>query len=82
MYRLILESLLGMSINMDKITFKPCLPVDWEEFKISYLFRETVYRITVRQTNEEVEAASVTIDGFGRQDRTGRFNWLMIIRNI
>jgi len=71
LYRLILESLLGMSINMDKITFKPCLPADWEEFKISYLFRETVYRITVRQTtNEEVEAPSVTIDGFVRQDRT------------
>jgi cellobiose phosphorylase len=54
---------------MDKITFKPCLPADWEEFKISYLFRETVYRITVRQTNDPLEAPSVTIDGFVRQDR-------------
>ena len=69
MYRLILESLLGMSINMDKITFKPCLPVGWEEFKIRYLFRETVYRITVRQTNDIVEAASVTIDGFVKKDK-------------
>jgi cellobiose phosphorylase len=70
MYRLILESLLGMSINMDKMSFKPCLPVDWEEFKIRYLFRETVYQITVRQTNDSVEEASVTIDGFVRKDRT------------
>jgi cellobiose phosphorylase len=69
MYRLILESLLGMSINMDKMSFKPCLPVDWEEFKIRYLFRETVYQITVRQTNDSVEEASVTIDGFVRKDR-------------
>ena len=69
MYRLILESLLGMSVNMDKMSFDPCIPKEWEEFKIRYLFRETVYRITVRQTNEEVEAASVTIDGFVRQDR-------------
>ena len=69
MYQLILESLLGMSINMDKITFEPCLPVGWKEFKIRYLFRETVYRITVRQTNEGVEDARVTIDGFVKRDR-------------
>jgi cellobiose phosphorylase len=54
---------------MDKMSFKPCLPVDWEEFKIRYLFRETVYQITVRQTNDSVEEASVTIDGFVRKDR-------------
>jgi cellobiose phosphorylase len=66
MYRLILESLLGMSINMDIITFEPCVPVGWEEFKIRYLFQETVYRITVRQTSKKVEDASVTIDGFAR----------------
>ena len=70
MYRLILESLLGMSISMDKMSFKPCLPVDWQEFKIQYLFRETTYKITVRQTNDGVEEASVTIDGFARSDRT------------
>jgi cellobiose phosphorylase len=70
MYRLILESLLGMSINIDKMSFAPCLPVDWKEFKIHYLFRETLYRITVRQTNDGVEEASVTLDGFARPDRT------------
>jgi cyclic beta-1,2-glucan synthetase len=70
LYRLILESLLGMSINMDKMSFKPCLPADWKEFKIRYLFRETSYRITVRQTNDAVEEASVTLDGFVRPDRT------------
>jgi cellobiose phosphorylase len=70
MYRLILESLLGMTISMDKMSFDPCIPKEWEEFKIRYLFRETVYQITVRQTNNGVEEASVTIDGFVRQDMT------------
>jgi cellobiose phosphorylase len=69
MYRLILESLLGMSINRDKMSFDPCIPKEWEEFKIRYLFRETLYRITVRKTHDSVEEASVTIDGFVRQDR-------------
>jgi cyclic beta-1,2-glucan synthetase len=69
MYRLILESFLGITINVDKITFKPCLPVGWEEFKIRYMFCETLYLITVRQTDDTVEAASITIDGFVKQDR-------------
>jgi cellobiose phosphorylase len=69
MYRLILESLLGMSINRDKMSFDPCIPKEWEEFKIRYLFRETVYQITVRQTNDGVKEASITIDGFVREDR-------------
>ena len=70
MYRLILESLLGMSVSMGKMSFEPCLPADWKEFKIRYLFHQTSYRITVRQTNDTVEEASVTLDGFARPDRT------------
>ncbi len=42
MYRLILESLLGMSINTGRMSFAPCLPADWKEFKIRYMFRQTL----------------------------------------
>ncbi|MBN1473358.1 MAG: hypothetical protein JW914_01970 [Syntrophaceae bacterium] len=70
MYRLILESLLGLSINMDKMSFKPCLPAHWNEFTILYTFRETSYKITVRQTDDSDEETSVTLDGFARPDRT------------
>lgn len=70
MYRLILESLLGMSIDVDKMRFDPCVPAEWKEFKISYLFRETIYRITVRQTSGVVGEASVTSDGIVKPDRT------------
>lgn len=68
LYRLILESLLGISINIDKMTFNPCIPADWREFKIRYLFQDTTYQITVRQ--KEVPSTIVTVDGFERQDRT------------
>ncbi|MGB4207111.1 MAG: glycosyl hydrolase family 65 protein, partial [Smithellaceae bacterium] len=70
MYRLILESLLGMSINTGRMSFAPCLPADWKEFKIRYMFRQTLYLITVRQTNDTVEEVSVTLDGFARPDKT------------
>ena len=36
--------------KVDKLRFLPCLPADWEEFKLNYRFRETMYRIAVFQT--------------------------------
>ncbi|HEX5102885.1 MAG TPA: cyclic beta 1-2 glucan synthetase, partial [Pirellulaceae bacterium] len=41
MYRLIVESLLGLHLQVDKLRFAPCLPDDWTEFKIHYRYRET-----------------------------------------
>ena len=67
MYRLILESLLGLRLETDKLRFAPCLPVDWESFKVHYRYRETVYHITVLQTNDG-SAANVTVDGVEQPD--------------
>ncbi len=62
MYRLILESLLGLRLDADKLRFAPCLPADWKSFKIHYRYRETVYHITVLQTSNG-NAASAVVDG-------------------
>ncbi len=62
MYTLILESLLGLRLEGDKLRFAPCLPVDWDSFKVHYRYRETVYHITVFQSDDGSEA-SVTVDG-------------------
>lgn len=51
MYRLIVESLLGITLDINKLRFKPCLPEDWTEFKVHYRYRETVHHITVRQVD-------------------------------
>ena len=32
MYRLIVESLLGLRLDVDKLRFTPCLPADWFEY--------------------------------------------------
>ena len=73
MYRLILESLLGLRLEVDKLTFRPCLPADWPSFTVQYRYRETVYAITVIQTvaaegeqigNTQVtQVTQVTLDG-------------------
>ena len=69
MYRFIVESLLGLSLEVDKLRFTPCLPSDWEGFTVHYRYRETVYHITIRQTGEEKGGASVTVDGVEQDDK-------------
>ena len=49
MYRLMLESLLGLRVEGERLRFEPVLPPDWPEYRISYRHRETDYRITVHQ---------------------------------
>ena len=68
MYRFILESLLGLRLEVDKLRFAPCLPADWQWFKLHYRYRETVYHITVTQSRDAGSAKSVTVDGVQQDD--------------
>jgi cyclic beta-1,2-glucan glucanotransferase len=61
MYRLIVESLLGLRLEVDELHISPCLPAHWDGLKIHYRYRETVYHITIMQT--KADEARVTIDG-------------------
>ncbi|HEU5177712.1 MAG TPA: glucoamylase family protein, partial [Burkholderiales bacterium] len=47
MYRLALESLLGLQLEGDKLRLAPCLPASWPGFKLRYRYRDTVYAIAV-----------------------------------
>jgi len=66
MYRLIVESLLGLRLEVDKLHIEPCLPADWEGFTIHYRYRETIYHIKVVQVAGE-DAAKVIVDGVEQQ---------------
>ena len=70
MYRLIVESLLGLTLEVDHLRFAPCLPAEWEGFKIHYRYRETVYHIAVLQTPAENGEMRVTVDGIEQHDKT------------
>jgi cellobiose phosphorylase len=75
MYRLIVESLLGVSLEADRLRFSPCLPADWSEFALRYRYRETTYEIVVRQTLGAAAGAgecSVTLDGVVQPDASIR----------
>ncbi|HXE38026.1 MAG TPA: glucoamylase family protein [Azonexus sp.] len=47
MYRLIVESLLGLRREGETLHFTPCLPKDWPSIDIRYRFHETDYQITI-----------------------------------
>jgi cellobiose phosphorylase len=47
MYRLIIESLLGFTLEGDKLTVTPCLPKGWPGYSMHYRYRDTMYRIAV-----------------------------------
>jgi cellobiose phosphorylase len=70
MYRLILESLLGLRLEGNRLRFVPCLPADWTGIKVHYRYRETVYHITVSQTSAAIEGMSVTVDGLEQEEKT------------
>jgi cellobiose phosphorylase len=66
-YRLILESLLGLRLEVDKLSFAPCLPADWTQYRVHYRYRETVYHIVVLQTKCETR---VTVDGIRQPENS------------
>ena len=51
MYRLIVESLLGVRREGDRLHLSPCLPADWPGFTLSYRYGDTVYRIHVQHAD-------------------------------
>ena len=72
MYRLIMESLLGLRLTADpqssRLHFEPCLPADWQGFQLHYRYRETVYHVTVRQTSGAEAGMTVSVDGVVQSD--------------
>ncbi len=63
MYQLIIESLLGVHLEVDHLRFAPCLPAEWKSFVMHYRYRETVYHITVQQPQPSSTVRRVTVDG-------------------
>ena len=67
MYRLIVESLLGLRLDVDRLHVAPLLPAHWDALTIHYRFRETAYHIHIVQIRAGDDATPgetrVTVDG-------------------
>jgi cellobiose phosphorylase len=68
MYRLIVESLLGLRLEGGKLHVAPCLPHDWDTYSMDYRYRDTMYRIVVTQTAAEDAVAHFKVDGVAQED--------------
>jgi cellobiose phosphorylase len=72
MYRLIVESLLGVTRDGNRLRLAPCLPADWPGLALRYRYGSTPYEIELRQTfaeaGEAAGASAVTVDGTARTD--------------
>lgn len=62
MYRLMVESILGLDLRVDKLYFKPCLPAEWKTFKVHYKFHETLYHLHFTST-QAAAAFRIRLDG-------------------
>jgi cellobiose phosphorylase len=64
MYRLLVEDLLGVHLEGDRLRLAPRLPGSWASYKIHYRYRQTVYHITIsRSADASVETGFLTLDG-------------------
>ena len=64
MYRLTAETLLGLSLEVDHLHIKPCVPADWKSYKVHYRYRDTLYHVTVHCDGVPSEqGAHLILDG-------------------
>ncbi len=64
MYRLLVETLLGVHREGDRLHLTPHLPKAWNTYKVHYRFQQTYYRITItRLPVGSTEDGQVFLDG-------------------
>jgi cellobiose phosphorylase len=74
MYRLITESLMGLHLDVDRLRFAPCLPAEWQTFKIHYRYRETLYHITFHNSGSGKIVKRLLADGVEQPDGILKMN--------
>jgi cyclic beta-1,2-glucan synthetase len=70
MYRLIVESLLGIRLEVDRLRVEPLMPTAWQAFDVHYRHHNTVYHIHVTNLGGGGrEVRRVVCDGVEQEDR-------------
>lgn len=52
-YKIGIEYILGMKIKEGRLSIKPCVPENWNEYKIRYVYGSAVYNIVVKRKKEK-----------------------------
>ncbi len=72
MYRLIVETLMGLHLHGNVLQFQPHIPSRWDSFKVHYRYKETVYHIVLTKTGTGEGIAEVTVDGVKQEEKNIR----------
>ncbi|MGF7230258.1 GH36-type glycosyl hydrolase domain-containing protein [Arachidicoccus sp.] len=67
MYQFLLQSLLGLKREGDKLYFNLCVPKTWSSFKINYKYLGTYYHMIIMQS-EAVDKPEYTLDGIIQEE--------------
>jgi cyclic beta-1,2-glucan synthetase len=63
-YRLLIETLLGVSLQGERLRVAPRLPAAWNTVKIHYRYHQTVYHVScTRWTGDPARVPGATVDG-------------------
>lgn len=63
MYRLTIETLLGINLENGHLRIAPCVPADWTSFKVHYRYHETLYHISINcHTGHPQQVTSLLLD--------------------
>jgi cellobiose phosphorylase len=65
LYRLIVESLLGLQRQGESLVLSPHLPAGWDGFRLHYRYRSATYAITVRAADND----ALALDGKSLQGK-------------
>jgi cellobiose phosphorylase len=64
MYRLLIESLLGMNLEGEQLRIAPRMPKAWTTYKVHYRYRQTMYHITINRADQNAaNETRLTLDG-------------------
>ena len=64
MYRLLVETLLGLHREGESVKLVPRLPQGWSTYKLHYRHRQSMYHITiVRGATESPDGFQLSVDG-------------------
>jgi cyclic beta-1,2-glucan synthetase len=70
MYRLIVESLLGIRLEVDRLRVEPLMPTAWKAFDVHYRHHNTVYHIHITNLGGGGrDVRRVVCDGVEQEDR-------------
>ena len=59
-----IQYILGIKIENNILTVKPCIPKNWEEYEVKFKYKESIYNIKVKNKNRKnTGVEKVMIDG-------------------